>query len=77
MSAQHFALRPDDCLSVGRGDIAALRDVLACTADGLRAGVVAGVLDSNDNWRLALGHWHRRDGSPCSIQRARNERPRS
>ena len=47
-----------------------------CAADGLRAGVAAGVFDSDDDRWSAFCDRHRRDGSPCAIQRAGDERPR-
>ena len=40
-----------------------------------RTGLAAGVLDSDDDWRLAVGHWDRGNGQTCSAQRARDVGP--
>ena len=45
-------------------------------ADGVRAGLVAGVPDSHDHRRLAFGHRHRRHGPPDPAQRAGHVGPR-
>ena len=43
-------------------------------ADGGRAGVAAGLPDSDDHRRIAFRHWHCRHGSRDAAQRAGDER---
>ena len=42
---------------LGRGDAAAFRDLLGLAADGVRPGFVAGLSDSHNHRRIALGDW--------------------
>ena len=58
----------DDHLPAGRGHAAAVRHLLRLAADGVRAGVAAGVPDSHHHRRIAVGHRHRRHGPPDSAQ---------
>ena len=74
--AEHSAGRADDHLSAGGGHAAALRDLLRLAADGVRAGLAAGLPDSDDDRRLALGDRHRRHGPPGAAQRAGHVWPR-
>ena len=76
IALSHSALRPDHRLPAGRGHAAALRHVLQGSADGLRAGLAAGLPDSHHHRRAALGHRHRRHGPPGPVQRAGHERAR-
>ena len=46
------------------------------SADSLCAGLAARLPDPDHHRRTALGHRHRRHGSPGAVQRARHERPR-
>ena len=61
---------------LGSGHAAALRHLLQRAANRLRSGFAAGLSYSHHHRRLALGHRHRRHGSPGAIQRAGHERPR-
>ncbi len=74
--AQHSALRPDDHLPAGRGHAAAFAIYSKRAADGLCAGVAAGLPHSHDHRRAALGHRHRRHGPAGAVQRAGHERAR-
>ena len=74
--AQHSALRPHHHLSAGRGHAAAVRHLLQRAADGLRAGLAAGLPHSHHHRRPALGHRHRGHGPAGAVQRAGHERPR-
>ncbi len=49
---------------------AAVRHLLGRAADGVRAGLAAGLPDSDDDRRLAFGDRHRRHGPPGAAQRA-------
>jgi K+-transporting ATPase ATPase B chain len=67
---------PNDCLSAGRGDAAALRHVRQGSADGFCAGFAAGLPHSYDYWRIAIGNRHCGHGPAGAIQRTSDERPR-
>ena len=58
----------DDHLSAGSGHAAALRDLFRIAADRVRAGVAAGLPDSDHHRRIAFRHRHRRHGPPGAAQ---------
>ncbi len=66
----------DDHLPAGGRDAAAVRDLLGRAAVGVRAGVAAGLPDSDDDRRPAVGDRHRRHGPAGAAQRAGDVRPR-
>ena len=66
----------DDHLPAGRGHAAAVRHLFRRAADGVRAGVAAGVPDSDHHRRAAVRHRHRRHGPPGAAQRAGHVGPR-
>ena len=55
---------------LGRGYAAAFRHLLRSAPDSFRAGLPAGLPDSNYHWRIAFRDWHRRHGPPGATQRA-------
>ena len=66
----------DDHLSVGRGDVAAIRDLLRRAAVSICAGFAAGLPDPHHHRRPAFGDRHRRHGPADSTQRAGDVGPR-
>ena len=74
--AQHPAGRPDDHLPARGRHAAAVRDLLGRAAVGLRAGLAAGLSDSDDDRRAAVGDRHRRHGPAGAAQRAGDVGPR-
>ncbi len=74
--SEHSAGGLDHHLSAGRGDAAAVRHLFRIAANRLRAGLVAGLPDSDHHRRPAVGDRHRRHGPPGAAQRSRDVRPR-
>ncbi len=74
--AEHSARRTDDHLPAGGGHVAAVRHLLRLAADGLCAGLAAGLPDSDHHRRPALRHRHRGHGPADPAQRAGHVRPR-
>ena len=66
----------DDRLPAGGGHAAAVRHLFRRAAVGVRAGVAAGLPDSDDDRRAAVGHRHRRHGPADAAQRAGDVGPR-
>ena len=67
---EHPACWADDCFSSGCGHAATVRHLYGRPADGVRPRIVIGVPDSDHNWRITFGHWHRRHGPIGAAQRA-------
>ena len=62
--------------SAGGGFLTADGDLFGRAAIGICAGGVAGVFDSDDDWRIALGDWNRGNGSRAAEKCAGDVWPR-
>ena len=74
--AEYSAGRADDYLSSGGGHAGAVRGVLGRAADGVCADLAAGVPDSDDHRRAAVGDWDCGHGPPGAAQCAGRQRAR-